>query len=69
MEVSTASTTAVESHVIQPSFVFQKVEKQKEMERRETAKAGMTVKVGQLERDAQKVRVGTLQVKEQNHQE
>ena len=42
---------------------MQKVEKQKERERRETAKAGMTVKVGQSERHGQKVKVGTHQVK------
>ena len=47
----------------QPSFVMQKVEKPMERERRETAKVGMTVKVGQPERDGQKVKVGTLQVK------
>ncbi len=35
---------------------MQKVEKQKERERRETAKVGMTVKVGQSERDGQKVK-------------
>ena len=61
VEVSTASATTVESQVIRPSFVMQKVEKQKE--RRETAKVGMTVKVGQSERDGQKVKVGTHQVK------
>ena len=37
--------------------------KQKERERRETAKVGMTVKVGQSERDGQKVEVGTRQAK------
>ena len=31
--------------------------------RRETAKVGMTVKVGQSERDGQKVKVGTRQAK------
>ena len=55
--------TTVESQVIRPSSVMQKVEKQKERERRETAKVGMTVKVGQSERDGQKVKVGTHQVK------
>ena len=44
VEVSTASATTVE-----------KVEKQKERERRETAKVGMTAKVGQSERDGQTV--------------
>ena len=45
----------VESQVIRPSSVMQTVEKQKErdMERIETAKVGMTVKVGQSERDGQ----------------
>ena len=62
VEVSTASATIVESQVIRPSSVMQKVEKQKERERRETAKVGMTVKVGQSERDGQKVKVGTQQV-------
>ena len=38
VEVSTASATTVESQVIRPSSVMQKVEKQKEGERRETAK-------------------------------
>ena len=42
---------------------MQKVEKQKARERRETAKVGMTVKVGQSERDGQKVKVSTHQVK------
>ena len=51
-----ASATTVESQVIRPSFVVQKVEKQKERERRETTKVGMIVKVGQSERDGQKVR-------------
>ena len=63
MEVPTASATAVESQVIRPSSVTQKVEKQKERERRETAKVGMTVKVGQSDWDGQKVKVGTLQAK------
>ena len=42
---------------------MQKLEKQKERERRDTAKVGMTVKVGQSERDGQKVKVGTRQAK------
>ena len=62
VEVSTASAI-VESQVIRPSSVMQKVDKEKERERRETAKVGMTVKVGQSERDGQKVKVGTHQVK------
>ena len=33
------------------------------MERMETTKVGMTAKVGQPERDGQKVKVGTRQVK------
>ena len=33
VEASTASATTVESQVIQPSFVVQKVEKQKEREK------------------------------------
>ena len=37
--------------------------KQKERERRETAKVGVTEKVGQPERDGQKVKVGTHEVK------
>ena len=49
--------TTVESQVIRPSSVMQKVEKQKERERRETAK------VGQSERVGQKVKVGTRQAK------
>ena len=66
MEVSMASASTVESQVIRTSSVMQKVEKQKERERRETAK------VGQPERDGQKVKVGTLQVKagsNKGHQE
>ena len=63
VEVPTAFATTVESQVILPSFVLQKVEKQKERERRETAKLGMTAKVGQPERDGQKVKDGTLQAK------
>ena len=63
VEVSTARAATVESQVIRPSFVMQKVEKQKERERRETAKVGVPVKVGQSERDGQKVKVGTQQVK------
>ena len=57
VEVSTVSATTVESQVIRPSSVMQKVEK--ERERRETAKVGKTVKVGQSERVGQKVKVGT----------
>ena len=63
VEVSTASATTVESQVIRPSSVLQKVEEQKEREGRETAKVGMTVKVGQSEKDGQKVKVGTRQAK------
>ena len=63
VEVSTVSATTVESQVIRPSSVMQKVEKQKERERRQTAKVGMTVKVGQSERVGQKVKVGTRQAK------
>ena len=63
VEVSTVSATTVESQVIRPSSVMQKVEMHKEKERRETAQVGMTVKVGQSERDGQKVKVGTRQVK------
>ena len=63
VEVSTASATIVESQVIRPSSVMQKVEKKKERERRETAKFGMTVKEGQSEMDGQKVKVGTRQAK------
>ena len=57
VEVSTVSATTVESQVIRTSSVMQKVEKQKERERRET------VKVGQSERVGQKVKVGTRQAK------
>ena len=63
VEVSTASTATVGSQVIRPSSVMQKVEKQKERERRETAKVGITAKVGQSERDGQTIKVGTLQSK------
>ena len=63
VEVSTVSATIVESQVIRPSSVVQKVEKQKERERGETAKVGMLVKIGQSERDGQKVKVGTRQAK------
>ena len=63
VEVSTASATTVESQVIRPSPVMQKVEKLKERERRKTAKVGMTVKVGQSERDGQKAKAGARQVK------
>ena len=48
---------------------MQKVEKQKERERSETAKVGITVKVGQSERDGQKVKVGTHQVKVGSHKD
>ena len=40
VEVSTVSATTVESQVIRPSSVMQKVEKQKERGRMETAKVG-----------------------------
>ena len=50
VEVSTASATTVGSQVIRPSSVMQRVEKQKERERRETAKVGVRAKVGQSER-------------------
>ena len=65
VEVSTAPATTVGSQVIRPSSVMQGVEKQKEKERerRETAKVGMRTKVGQSERDGQTVKVGTLQAK------
>ena len=63
VEVSTASATTVESQVIRPSSVMQKVEKQGERERRTTAKVGMTAQVGQREGDGQTVKVGTLQAK------
>ena len=63
VEVSTTSATTVECQVIRPSSALHKVEKQKERERRETAKFGMTAKVGQPERDGQAVKVGTLQAK------
>ena len=63
MEVSTASAATVGRQVIRPCAVMQKVEKQKESERRETAKVGMIAKVRQSERDGQTVKVGTLQAK------
>ena len=63
VDFSTASATTVESEVVRPSSVIQMVEKQKERERRETAKVGMTAKVGQSEWDGQKEKVGTLQAK------
>ena len=63
VKVSTASAATVESQIIRPSSVMQKVEKQKERERRETAEVGMTVKVGQSESDGQKVEAGTCQAK------
>ena len=66
VEISTASATIVGSQVIRPSSVTRKVEKQKERERRETAK------VGQLERGGQTVKVGTHQAKagsNKDHQE
>ena len=44
VEASTVSASIVERQVMRPSSVMQKVEKQKETERRETAKVGMTVK-------------------------
>ena len=64
-EVSTASAATVGSQVIRPSSVLQRVEKQKERdrERRETAKVGTTAPVGQSEREGQTVKVGTLQAK------
>ena len=65
VEVSMASATTVGSQVFRPSFVVQQVEKQKERdrERRETAKVGMTAKVRQSKRDGQTVMVGSLQAK------
>ena len=63
VEVSTVSATTVESQVVLPSSVMHKVEKQKERERMETTKVGMTVKDGHSERDGQKVKVGTRQAK------
>ena len=63
VEVSTASATTVGSQVIRPSSVMQRVEKQKERERRDTAKVRMTAEVGQSEKDGQTVKVGTLQAK------
>ena len=62
VEVSTASTTTVKSQVTRPNSVMQRMEKERERERRETAKVGMTAKVGQSERDGQ-TKVGTLQAK------
>ena len=62
VEVSTASATTVESQGTRPSSVMQRVEKQKEREKRETAKVGTTAKVGQSERDGQ-TEVGALQAK------
>ena len=65
VEVSTASVTTVGSQVIRPSSVYERVEKHKDRdrERRETAKVGMRAKVGQSEGDGQTVKVGTLQAK------
>ena len=60
---STALVTTAGSQVIRPSFVLERVEKQRDREGRETAKVGMTAKVGQSERDGQTVEVGTLQAK------
>ena len=64
-----ASATTVESQVIWPSSVTQRMEKQKERDigRRETAKVGMRAEVGQSERDGQTVKVGTLQEKVGNN--
>ena len=53
----------MESQVSRPSSVLHKVERQKERERRETTKVGMTVQFGQPEREGQKVKVGIRQVK------
>ena len=63
VEVSKASATIVESQIIRPSSVMQKVEKQKERERSETTKVGITAEVGQSEKDGLTVKVGTLQAK------
>ena len=60
---SKASATIVESQIIRPSSVMQKVEKQKERERSETTKVGITAEVGQSEKDGLTVKVGTLQAK------
>ena len=54
VEVSTASATTVGSQVIRRSSVMQRVEKQKEREGRETAKVGMTAKVGQAKVESNK---------------
>ena len=50
------------SQVIRPSSVTQRVEKQKERDRdrKDTAKVGMTVKVGQSERDGHTVFIHDL---------
>ena len=65
VEVSMASAAIVGSQVIRPSSVTQRVEKQKERdrERRETAKVVVRGKVGQSERDGPTVKVGIRQVK------
>ena len=66
VEVSTVSATTVESQVIRPSSVMQKMENQKGKKgdsKGWKAKVGMTVKVDQSERDGQKVQVGTRQAK------
>ena len=61
---STASATTVESQVIRPSSVMQKGGKAKGKGKKGDNKGcGMTVQVGQPERDGQKVKVGTRQVK------
>ena len=61
VKVSTVFVTNVGSQVIRPSSDMQKWKSKRE--RSETAKVGMTVKVGQPERDGQTVSVGTLQAK------
>ena len=61
VEGSVASAATMESKVIRPSSVMQKVEKQMGRERRETGKVGMMRgKVGQSGRDCQTGKVGTL---------
>ena len=59
MEVSTASATTVGSQVMRPSSVMQRVEKQKERERRETAKVGMTAKFDRWEGMVRRQRLDT----------
>ena len=69
VEVSTASATTVEVRSFGQVLSCKRWKSKRNRERRETAKVGMTAKVGQSERDGRKVKVGTRQVKVGNNKD